>query len=735
MKLPITITALISICSFLCAQGISLNDCEGWATCSSIYSGGDYELTGGNNGSIIVLKSNGNDMREAIRDAVVNHDVIIFDGSCGEFELSSHVSFQSLIGRTLIGINGASIITKFSVTQEIRDLLDGLNVNSLSQNAEDNLGGTLSNGSYVKEQRELTIRQAIIDRYGDQKEQYRYSGGLVFNNCSNIILKNLSFTGPGSIDVGGSDLVTFVECDHMWVDHCRFTDGMDGNLDIISNSDFVTVSDCHFRYTDKSYNHPLSNLTSGTEITDGSPQKNNISWIRCFWDEGCTGRMPYTTLGIQHILNCYWDCTKGTCVDAHNLCRVLIENSYFTSKVGKALAVRHDNVSYEWRGSVWQSRTSPASNSKIDVPYSYTVESTASVPAKVKLAGPDSDYKFVKPLSSSPSTIDFGKVYAGFQLERKFNISAYGDATPSRVSLTAPEGVTLSLNPGGNYSSSIIIEATDDNLLNADVYLKACFSHPLDGELSISVSAGDNEFFIPLTADIVKLDGDYENVTLSWPLDKGVSNAVNATMSHPEAFNEATFEVGSKIFVHSSKKIGNSKVFTLFNPEETIGMKPDDECCIVFDVIASPGFAFAPNMLKLDLARVGTDMCLVDIECSINSGNSRKLISAFQPVRSSNSPYYSEIELPLSDVGAVSSLQIKIYVYNMANNKQIAIGDVKIDGFSFAADSSIESVLFDGNNEAIEYYDLTGRKTNHPQPGKVYLMSKPSGNEKIILLP
>lgn len=379
MKLSAAISLVFILTVIFPFRGNAVNQPEGWATCSSVHTAGDYDLTGGNDGSLIVLRSDGKDMREKILNAVNNHDVIVFDGRDGDFELSSSINFQSLCGRTLIGVNGARLRTAFSVTREIHDMLDKLDVNSIRGNAEDNLGGTLSNGIFVAEPRELAIRQALIDFYGNQKEPYRYSGLFVFNWCSNIILSNLDFVGPGSIDVGGADLLTLNACDHVWVDDCRFIDGMDGNLDIINNSDFVTVSDTYFGYTDMSYNHPLSSLNSGAEITDGSPQKNNISWIRCHWGKGCTGRMPFTVYGIHHILNCYWDCEKGTCIDAHDLSKVLIEGCYFSASVRNALAVRDSNVQYEWRGSVWDGKTAPQGNAKIDVPYSYTALAASEV--------------------------------------------------------------------------------------------------------------------------------------------------------------------------------------------------------------------------------------------------------------------------------------------------------------------------------------------------------------------
>lgn len=733
MKFLHTVIFIITLFVVFPLKSQNIAGPEGWARCSSVDRADDYELSGGGVGSLIVLRSDGKDMRQTITEAVNTYDIIVFDGKNGDFEVSSNISLQSLSGRTLIGVNGACLRTTYTVPQEVKDMLDEMNVNSLSSNPDDNLGGTLSNGMYVNEQCELTIRQALIDRYGDPKEPYRYAGVFTFYDCSNIIIRNLDFVGPGSLDVGGMDLLTLVSCDHVWVDHCRFTDGLDGNLDIINNSDFVTVSDTHFRYTDKSYNHPLSNLNSGTEITDGSPQKNNISWIRCFWDEGCRGRMPFTVYGIHHILNCYWDCTKGTCIDARLKARLLVENSFFTSKVSKPLALRDETVLYEWKGNVTQGRTSPKSNSAVSVPYKYTVHDVQTVPFMAKSAGATLSDPYQRELSSYPAKLDFGQVYAACEIEGRLNISAFGGDIPSSVTVSAPEGVMLALDPHGEYVTTLQLESKDENLFQSDIYVKAIFGKAGINGMSIEVTADGKSFYIPVTADVTGLEGERMNADLTWPLDKGLSNATIAQTDNPQVFSKASFTLGEKIYIHSSKKIGSSETFTLFNPTEAIGRAVDEDCCIVFDVETEPGYTFVPKKLRLNASRMGTDMCFIDIECSRGQGTPQKMVTAFQPARSSESPAYSEIELPLTGIGVGDKLYIKIYLYNMSVNKQLALNGVTIEGDAYSSESAIETIPAEKESGEVLYYDLQGRRVLHPQNGRIYIVRTKDNNAQAVI--
>ena len=241
----------------------ALNAPFGWTNCSSLTSGDSYNTTGGNNGTrVITLKSTGSD-QSAIQNAIKQNDIVILDGSNGDFIVSSPVSFGGYSNRTVVGINGARICTKFYLTDEMKAALDKANVKSLSSST--GTGGTLSNGKTVDEKRELVTRQTLIDLTGDTSESYRNAGVFKISGGSNIIVRNLKFVGPGPCDVGGQDLITCTGTTHLWVDHCEFTDGQDGNFDITQGADFVTVSWCTFGYTERAYDHMNTNLVGSSD--------------------------------------------------------------------------------------------------------------------------------------------------------------------------------------------------------------------------------------------------------------------------------------------------------------------------------------------------------------------------------------------------------------------------------------------------------------------------------------
>lgn len=366
----------------------------GWATAFSLTQGSGYDLTGGDPARTIVLQSNGFDMREDVIKAVKDYDVVVFDGSRGDFIISSTMQFRGLRGKTFLGVNGARIRTQFEVTPELRKLLDETGVKAMSDQGG---GGELSNGVRVAEEREQHTRQAIIDHTGDAKEVYRNAGLFSLNACENIIFRNLALAGPGPIDVGGADLLTLSNgTKHVWVDHCSFTDGMDGNFDINSRSDLITVSWCTFQYTDRAYDHKASNLLGSSERPDQGVDNLNVTFAYCIWGAGCEVRMPVVRFGKVHVLNTLYDCAGNgsPAINARIDSEVLVEGCYFEKGVKKVFEGTDDAKAWQFKGNVFRERFRPADRGTVEMPYAYTALPASKVPALVrKGAGPTLDLK------------------------------------------------------------------------------------------------------------------------------------------------------------------------------------------------------------------------------------------------------------------------------------------------------------------------------------------------------
>ena len=344
-----------------------------------------YPVPEGFTGKVIVLKSNGQDMKGTIQNAIKQNDVIIFDGTDGDFIVSSSINLERG-NKTLLGINNARLCTQWYVTDEIKAALDAAGVKDMSTSS--GTGGTLSNGSKVDEQAELVTRQTLIDLTDDSNESYRNSGIFYVSGKQNIIIRNITFVGPGSIDVSGSDLISFVSSTkNCWVDHCSFIDGMDGNFDITKSSDFNTVSWCTFSYTTRSYVHQNTNLIGSN---DSEPTGYlNTTFAFNWWGTGCNQRMPMARAGKIHMLNNYYTCANNSsAINPRKNSEFLVEGNYFDTGVKKvysqsgALAVTWGNDNIIMEASA---QSQPSSfGTTVTVPYTYSTANASEVPTIVK---------------------------------------------------------------------------------------------------------------------------------------------------------------------------------------------------------------------------------------------------------------------------------------------------------------------------------------------------------------
>ncbi|WP_312821913.1 T9SS type A sorting domain-containing protein [Epilithonimonas sp.] len=176
------------------------------------------------------------------------------------------------------------------------------------------------------------------------------SGILTLKSSSNILIKNITFEGPGAYDVDGNDNMTIDNCTNVWVDHCTFQDALDGNLDIKNASDLISVTWTKFEYlkapipggSGGSNDHRFSNLFGSGDDATQDDGKLRITMQYCWWAEGVKDRMPRVRYGKVHLVNNYFSSSVGNmCINAAYKADVLIERNYFD---GVKNPIRYDAV-------------------------------------------------------------------------------------------------------------------------------------------------------------------------------------------------------------------------------------------------------------------------------------------------------------------------------------------------------------------------------------------------------
>lgn len=168
------------------------------------------------------------------------------------------------------------------------------------------------------------------------------SGILYVKRFNNLIIRNLTFVGPGAYDCNGWDLLCFEGVTNAWVDHCDFQDGCDGNFDNKGNTDNVTVSWCRFRYLKapksggETADHRFTNLLGSSASDKPSDGTFNFTWAYCWWDEGCVERMTRCRNCEQHFINCYWNSSVSKCYIGPENAKCYFEGCTFAGKANSA---------------------------------------------------------------------------------------------------------------------------------------------------------------------------------------------------------------------------------------------------------------------------------------------------------------------------------------------------------------------------------------------------------------
>jgi len=172
---------------------------------------------------------------------------------------------------------------------------------------------------------------------------------------SNVIVRNLKIVGYGVGDcaldpsydatVGcssGADAVTIQGgAHHVWFDHDDVSDGTDGNLDITSGSDFVTISWTKFHYTLRTdpvgsdmtgaSGHRFSNLIGSADNVPGDVGHLNVTWHHDWWADNVNQRMPRSRYGKIHMLNnLFTSVGDSYCTNAGLMASLLVEANVYS---------------------------------------------------------------------------------------------------------------------------------------------------------------------------------------------------------------------------------------------------------------------------------------------------------------------------------------------------------------------------------------------------------------------
>ena len=417
-------------------------------------------------------------------------------------------------------------------------------------------------------------------------EQTASTSGILYfkSGSNNVIMRNLTFEGPGAYDCDGRDNLCFDGATNIWVDHCDFQDGCDGNFDNKGNTDNITISWCRFHYLKSpkaggsggSDDHRFTNLigsSSSEKPTDGA---YTMTWAYCWWDEGCRERMPRVRNADLHMLNCVWTSSVANYYVGPENARVRFDGCYFGSlaagkifkSYGGTNACKYNNCYSAAGASLSDANTS----SLASISYSYDVLSPSVAYSNVTNATYGAGATLNVTTAGVITEGDGSSGGGSTSTTKTVSVSAGdgGIASASASSVESGTSVTFTATPSTgyefvNWTNGAGTVVSDDNpyitAITEDTSLKANFSSTTACDVTAvtingsAATVGDNTIkaTIPYTA----------GTTIPVVLTLSANATSNAGTSFNMTLDGAAGATAGKTVVITAKDGTTTKSYTI----------------------------------------------------------------------------------------------------------------------------------------------------------------------------
>ncbi len=253
--------------------------------------------------------------------------------------------------------------------------------------------------------------------------------------------------------------------------------------------------------------------------------------------------------------------------------------------------------------------------------------------------------------------------------------------------------VTVKGYPGYSYYTIGNSEEYQNTNDNPETTYKAKLADVEQGFVAIT-STNNNNYYYSISVDLkakkepVTLDN--EAVTATFPFHEGTEKQTAEFGDDADYFLSSKVAHGSGLTItgKGTPKDLTAPVETIFQPTEKVNSATDDNA-IQFIIVPKPGFTFTPSSVSITATRFGTDDGLLDFSW-INPDNTTVTLATGQrPNRNDGSKKHDSdtnakfTTFTYEITGATAAegqCGLKVNLYGLANNKQIGLSDIVING-------------------------------------------------------
>ena len=351
-------------------------------------------------------------------------------------------------------------------------------------------------------------------------------------------------------------------------------------------------------------------------------------------------------------------------------------------------------------------------------------------------------------LSVSPATGELGEAYKGQALTKEFTLNGFGlSPEEGTVTITAGEGVQLSFDKT-SWTSSLTANYTSSTLIKT-FYAQVLLTDDGDFSSTITVTQGDKQIVIPVTATAIVLEGGAE-VQAYWRLESsdactltGPANVISESFSgmvlqryaNPNAATVWPTGTGYEATRKMQRNLvdnpvdNGSKIVYRWQADE-IDDNPDRY--IEFGIKPNEGNDLKINNISLYICGAGGNGMCAHVYYSTDNFATRTTIFEGKKM-TANNPVLVQAQ-PVLTVKDGEKLLVRIYPwYNgTADDKTLCISDVTISGMAVDAQTTGITSVIDATFPVNAYYTIDGRQHSTPQAGLNIIRMSDGTVKKVI---
>jgi len=205
-------------------------------------------------------------------------------------------------------------------------------------------------------------------------------------NVRDVVVKNLRVNGAYSAVDGAA--IQVHSAHHVWIDHSEVWDSIDGLIQVVNGSDFVTVSWTKFHFTQDTPDkeHRFACLIGHDDLNVAEDEDHlRVTLHHNWWADYIRQRAPRVRFGDVHLFNNYWSSAGNDySVWAAIGSRLLIEQNHFDG-VTNPHELHDPDAQILTAGNIYEDTEGviASTSTAFTPPYAYQAEPAAQVAAAV----------------------------------------------------------------------------------------------------------------------------------------------------------------------------------------------------------------------------------------------------------------------------------------------------------------------------------------------------------------